>query len=66
MANQAGIGHMMYRQWLIGGLITLKDGNGEKKGRILDLEVNGRMLIWTREGLIITLRYGKRRSSRIV
>jgi hypothetical protein len=59
MANQAGVGHMMYRRWLIGGLITLKDGDSEKQGKILDLEVNGRMLIWTRDGLIITLRYGK-------
>jgi hypothetical protein len=64
MADHAGVGYRMYRHWLIGGTVTWRDGDREKRGRILDLEVNGRMLIWTREGLIITLRYGRGESSR--
>jgi hypothetical protein len=45
LADQAGVGYRMYRHWLIGGTVTWRDGDREKRGRILDLEVNGRMLI---------------------
>jgi hypothetical protein len=31
MTNQAGVGYMMYRHWLIGGMITWKDGDRERK-----------------------------------